>query len=105
MPTRPDVDLVPREVPEPAGGHLRPTRVVHAEEEDRRNPDRTHAIDAGERVEPLPCELLGEQRQERPDLGRCEQTLEGVKDEPFDRLGAERSGEIAFDVGARRADQ
>ena len=100
-----DRDAVTGEVTEPAGGHLRATGVVHAQEQHRWPIGGLQTFDLGERPEPLSGEALGEQRQEVRDTGCGCELVERVDDEPLDGLRAERAGELVLEAGAAVSDE
>ena len=96
-----DVDPFAGEVTEPAGCHLRPARVVHAEEHHARPVADHLALDLGQRPQAVAGEPLDEDRHEADDLGAREQLVEAVVDVALDRLGAEDTLELLLRGGPR----
>jgi len=86
------------EMLEEAQRHLATAGVVHTQEQHHRSTVVTVALDLGQRMQPLPGEPFGDQRQEpRQPALVGELVIAGVQ-EPFDRCGAEHVRELAFQI-------
>ena len=97
--------VVPGEVGEEAHRHLGPTGVVHAQEQHDRSAVVGLSLHTGERVEALPGEALGEQRQVVGDDGMVGELVVAAGQERLDGLLREDSGEPFAQVrggGAQR---
>ena len=75
-------------------GPLRPTGVMHAQEQHRGFAVITQALDLGQRPQLLTGEPFGHQRQELDHGGPEGELVERGMQEPFDRLGAEDTLEL-----------
>jgi len=59
---------------------------------------RAQALDLRQRLQPLPGEALGQQRQELHDGGPASELVIGGVQEPLDRLGGEDPGELGLQL-------
>ncbi len=74
--------------------HLRPARVVHADEEHLRHTTLGGLLRLTQRLQPLAGKSLGEDDQETGHRRGGGEPLEGVHDALFDGLEAEDAGEL-----------
>ncbi|HEY3485173.1 MAG TPA: hypothetical protein VGK49_07305, partial [Ilumatobacteraceae bacterium] len=89
------------ELVEPTERHLRPTGIVHAQEQHDRQAVTRRALDLGERLQPLRREALREKWKERVHSGPFGELVVTRHQKPLDRLKPEHAFEVLLQVLGR----